>query len=477
MILKVLGRVAVIEAALMLLPAAVALISRESVLGFLTTIVIAGTLSAFSVLLIKPRRYTIYAKEGFIIVALSWIIVSLIGALPFVIENEIESYVDALFETVSGFTTTGASILTNIEGMSRGLLFWRSLTHWIGGMGVLVFLMAILPLSEDYSMHIMRAEVPGPTVGKLVPKVRRTSVILYLIYMALTAAEVIFLLFGGMSLYDALVHSFGTAGTGGFSVRTLSIGYYNSTYIDTVVTVFMLLFGINFNLYFLILIKKFKVAFKNEEFLWFIGIVLFAGITIAVNISSLYNGFLTALRFSFFQVSSIITTTGFVTANFDLWPQYSRIMLVILMFIGACAGSTGGGIKVSRIIILLRSGIAELKQLLRPRSYNNVVLNKDVVDNQTVHHTLIFFLLYIAIIFIACLLLSLENQDIITTVSSVITCISNVGPGLALVGPVGGFSFYSDAAKVLLTLCMLIGRLEIYPILLLFSVSVWRRHS
>jgi trk system potassium uptake protein TrkH len=477
MILKVLGRVSGIEAALLLLPAVVALINRESVVGFLITIVLAGLLSAASVLFVKPKKTTLYAKEGFIIVALSWIIVSLLGALPFTIEKEIPSYIDALFETVSGFSTTGASILSDVEAMSKGLLFWRSFTHWIGGMGVLVFLMAVLPLSEDHSMHIMRAEVPGPTVGKLVPKVRRTSIILYLIYMAMTVIEVILLLLGGMPLFDALVHSFGTAGTGGFSIKALGIGYYNSVYIEMVISVFMLLFGINFNLYYLILIKKFKAAVKNEELLWFLGIVAFATVTIALNINNLFGGFFEALRYSFFQVSSIITTTGYATANFDLWPQYSRVMLVILMFIGACAGSTGGGMKVSRIMILTRAAAAELKHLLHPRTYNNVTVNKQVVDTQTVHHTLVYFLLNIAIIFIASLILSLENKDLVTTVTSVITCVSNIGPGLALVGPMGSFAIYSEASKLLLSLCMLIGRLEIYPILLLFSLSVWRKRG
>ena len=475
MVCQVVGRVIAIEGVLMLLPLLTALICGEHVTGFLLTILFAAVVSVVLQLCFKPKTRVLYAREGFVIVALSWIALSLIGALPFTLEGEIPSYIDAVFETVSGFTTTGASILTNVESLSNSLLFWRSFTHWIGGMGVLVFLMAVLPMSEGYSMHIMRAEVPGPVVGKLVPKVRRSSIILYLIYTGMTVLEVILLMLGHMPFYDALLHAFATAGTGGFSLRSLSIGYYNSTYIDLVVSIFMILFGINFNLYFLLLLKRFKSALRNEEMLCYLGIIAFATITIALNIRQIYGGFLVAMRYSFFQVSSIMTTTGFSTANFDQWPEYSRAMLVLLMFIGACAGSTGGGLKVSRILILFKATHAELRRLLKPRSYNAVTLNGAVMDRQTIYSTMVFFFLYIAITFLACLLLSLENFDLTTIFTSVIACLSNVGPGLSLVGPMGNYSMFSGASKLLLSLCMLLGRLEIYPLLLLLAPSIWTK--
>jgi trk system potassium uptake protein TrkH len=476
-ILKIAGRVAGIEAVLMLLPAAVALVYGESIKGFALAILTAAVIAVLTEMFFKPKKTNMYAREGFVSVALSWVLMSAIGALPFVVEGEIPGYIDALFEIVSGFTTTGASILTDIETMSRGLLFWRSFTHWIGGMGVLVFMMAVLPLSEEHSMHIMRAEVPGPSVGKLVPKMRRTSMILYLIYAAMTIIEVIMLLFGGMPLFDSLIHAFGSAGTGGFSIKNLSVGYYNSAYIEIVIGVFIMMFGINFNLYYLLLIKKIKAVIRNEELLCYLGIIIFAAITIALNIKSIYGGFLLSLRHSFFQVSSIITTTGFSSVNFHLWPEYSRAVLVALMFIGACAGSTGGGIKISRIVILARTAAAEIRHLVKPHSYNNVTLNGEVVDAQTVHGTLVFFMLYLVITILTSIAISYQNMDLITTFTSVVACISNVGPGLGIVGPYGNYSMHSDLSKILLTLCMLIGRLEIYPMLMLFSPAVWRKRS
>ncbi|MCQ2463734.1 MAG: TrkH family potassium uptake protein [Clostridia bacterium] len=471
------GRITAMASALMLLPLFVALYYDESIKGFLIAIAVGAVLSALAVLFSKPKNRQIFSKEGFVTVSLSWIIISLIGAIPFTVEGEIPSYIDAIFETVSGFTTTGASILENVEALSRGLLFWRSFTHWLGGMGIIVLMLAVFPLSNKYSMYIMKAEVPGPVKGKLVPKMQDSSVILYMIYVALTAFEIIFLLIGKMPLYDAILHSFGTAGTGGFGIKSLSVGYYNSAYIDIVIGIFMALFGVNFNMYFLLLMKKYKTVIKNEELLWYIGIIAFSTVTIAVNIKSLYGSFFTSLRYSFFQVSSIVTTTGFSTADFNRWPEYSKMLLVLLMFIGGCAGSTGGGIKVARIIMMKNTAKSEVKHMLRPRSYNQTKLNGEVLDKQTIHGTLVFFLLYIFIILISCFLLSLENFDAVTTVTGVIACVSNIGPGLSLVGPMGSFAIFSPAAKLLLSFCMLLGRLEIFPVLLLFSPYTWKKSS
>ena len=474
MIWQVLGRVLSIEAVLLLLPTAVCLIYGESPVHFLIVIAIAGFLGAL-LWHIPVKTRAIYAREGFMIVSLSWVLLSCVGALPFVLGGDIPNYIDAVFETVSGFTTTGASILTDIPAMSRGCMFWRCFTHWVGGMGVLVFIMAVLPMSGEYSMHIMRAEVPGPTVGKLVPRARKTAAILYLIYVGLTILEVIFLLFGGLDLYDALVHSFATAGTGGFSNQANSIGQYDSVYVEMVISVFMLLFGINFNLFFFLLIGKFSAAFKNEELRWYLGIVAFATVTMAASIASSVGGFGQGLRYAFFQVSSIITTTGFATANFDLWPEYCRALIVLIMFVGACAGSTGGGMKVSRIMILLRTARVEIGRLLRPRSVRKVRLEGGSVSSETVHCTLVFSFLYLAILVVCTVLLSLNGYDFTTNFTSVLTCLSNVGPGLNLVGPAANFAFFAPLSKVLLTLCMLIGRLEIFPMLILLSPASWKQ--
>ena len=474
MIFRTLGGVLVCLAALMLLPLAVGLCYGENVLGF--AVAIAAT-AAISLLLrrIKPRSTDIYAREGFAIVGLAWICMSLLGALPFVISGDIPNYIDAVFETVSGFTTTGASILANVEEMSHAGLFWRSFTHWLGGMGVLVFVMAVLPMSGDHSMHIMRAEVPGPTVGKLVPRAKKTAKILYLMYMALTAVETVLLLLGGMSFFDALLHAFGTAGTGGFSTKAASVGAYDSVYVEMVISVFMLLFSVNFNLYYLLLIGRLRDVLKNEELHWFLGIVCFAVLTIAVNITGMYGGFGTALRHAFFNVSSIISTTGYCTVDFNLWPEYSKWLLVLLMFVGACAGSTGGGLKVSRFIMLIKSVEAELRQMIRPRSVTRVQLEGRRVEAGAVKAVSNFFVLYIFLLLVCTLLLSADGFDMETNFTGALSCLSNIGPGMSLVGPTGNFSAFSGFSKIVLSLTMLIGRLEIYPILLLFSRRTWKR--
>ena len=399
---------------------------------------------------------------------------ALFGALLFVLTGDIPNYIDALFETISGLTTTGASVVTAPEEMTRGGMFWRLFTHWIGGMGILVFVLAVLPMSGNRSMHIMRAEVPGPTVGKLVPRIRKTASILYLLYIALTLVEMVLLIAGGMSFYDALLHAFATAGTGGLSTRALSIGYYNSAYIDIVVGVFMILFGVNFSLYYLILLGNIRTALRNEELRWFLGVIAFSVLTIAFDIRNLYGGVGHALRYSFFQVTSIISTTGFATADFNLWPEYSKFLLVLLMFVGGCAGSTAGGLKVSRVMLLFKSCTIEVKKMLRPRCIEEVRLDGKSVDGQTVYNALTYFTFYIIILLIAGLIVSLDGLDFTTNFTAALSCLSNVGPGLSLVGPTGSFAIFSPLSKIVLMICMLLGRLEIFPLLLLFVPFTWR---
>ena len=471
---NILGKVLLAEALLLLLPMGTALLYRESALPFLYTILpllaLGGGLSW-----VKTRSGDFFAREGFVTVGLSWILMSAFGALPFVISGEIPHYVDALFETISGFTTTGASILENVERMSRGCMFWRLFTHWVGGMGVLVFIAAILPISGDHYIHIMRAEVPGPTVSKLVPRARKTARILYMIYFLLTAIETVLLLCGGMSFYDALLHAFATAGTGGFSTKAASIGAYNSPYIDVVISTFMMLFGCNFNLYYLILMGQGAAVLKSEELRVYLGIITAAVLVIAGNIAAGVGGFGQGLRYAYFQVTTVISTTGFSTADFDKWPELSRWILVLLMFVGGCAGSTGGGIKVSRIIILFKSYLHELKQLILPTRVKRIWFEGKAVSDQTVHSVLVFFQAYLFITFLSVLVLSLDGRDLVTNFTASVACISNIGPGLGAVGPNGNYAFFSDLSKLLLSLEMLLGRLEIFPVLFLFAPSVWKR--
>lgn len=471
----ILGRMLGVEAAVLLIPALVSVIYGEE--GWKAFLLTSAILVLLYVLLgrRKPEDSTIYGKDGFIIIACAWILWSVFGALPFYISGEIPSFVDAIFETVSGFTTTGSTILTNIEGLSKGMNFWRCLTHWIGGMGVLVFVMVIVSLEDKNSMHLMRAEVPGPETDKLVPKARDTAKILYSMYFVLTLAEVIFLLAGGMNLYDSIIHSFSTAGTGGFSNRNSSIAFYDSAYIDGVITVFMILFGINFNMYYLLLLKKVKDVFKNEEMRAYLGIILGSTLLITLNILSIYEKPLKAFRYAIFQVSAIITTTGFATADFNLWPEFSKCILLGLMVFGACAGSTGGGMKVARVLILLKSAKRELKRLLHPKSVAIVKVNEKKIKDETLQGVYVYFICYIAIFMVSVLLISLNNFDFATTFSGVLTTMNNVGPGIAAVGPIENFAAFSDFSKIIFCLDMLIGRLEIFPFLVLFSPNLWRK--
>jgi len=474
MIGYLIGRILLTEAVLLLLPLLVALLYGEGTAPFLLTIALLAVVG--SVLgLRKPQREAIYARDGFAVVALAWIAMSAFGALPFVFSGDIPNYIDAFFETVSGFTTTGASILTEIEPLRKSVLFWRSFTHWVGGMGVLVFVMAILPMSDGHGMHLLRAEVPGPTVGKLVSRMSDTAKILYGIYLAITIIEIILLLLGGMPLYDACVHSFGTAGTGGFSNRNLSVGAYNNAYFDVVIGVFMLLFGVNFNLYYFLLIRRFKDVFSSEELRAYFGIVAAAVIVITIDISHMYGSVLESLRYAFFQVASIITTTGYSTVDFNLWPTFSKGILVALMFVGACAGSTGGGIKVARIVMLVKASFSDMKKMLHPNAVTVVRFEGKPVPEKSLRGTHVFLAVYILIFAVSTLLLSLEGFDLTTTFTAVAACINNIGPGLEMVGPMGNFSEFSALSKLLLSFNMLVGRLEIFPMLLLFAPSIWKR--
>ncbi len=474
LICRAVGKILLVLAILMLIPLAVGLLYGENILHF----VITAALTALLGLLLcipRPKSRDLFAREGFVIVGLVWILISALGALPFVISGSIPNYIDAFFEIVSGFTTTGSTVLAQPELLPRSDLFWRSFSHWIGGMGVLVFVLAILPLSNEHSMHMMRAEVPGPSVGKLVPHVKKTARILYVIYLVLTIVQVIFLLFGGLSLYDAVLHAFATAGTGGFSTYSSSIGYYDSAYVEMVCAVFMFIFATNFNLYFFVLIGKPMQALKNEEFRWYGLIVLGTTLLIALGIAERYGSMLTALRHAFFNVSSVISTTGFCTVDFNTWPEFTKWILILLMFCGASAGSTGGGLKVSRVAIVLKAAICEMRKTVRPRSVNRVRLDGRVMTDESVHTVLVFFVLYICLFLVFAFIVSFDGFDITTTFTSALTCISNVGPGLGLVGPTGNFSIFSPLSKLALSFAMLLGRLEIYPLLLLLTRNTWKR--
>ncbi|SFO96133.1 trk system potassium uptake protein TrkH [Oscillibacter sp. PC13] len=470
----VIGKILLTEASLLLLPMLVAVLYGESVEPFLIPallLVLCGLMLGAQ----KPRRTALYARDGLAVVALAWIVMSLFGALPFTISGDIPGFVDAFFETVSGFTTTGASILTEVESLSKGILFWRSLTHWVGGMGVLVFVMAVLPMTDGHGMHLLRAEVPGPTVGKLVSRMSDSAKILYGIYFVMTVVEIVLLLAGGMSLFDACIHSFGSAGTGGFSCRNLSIGAYDNAYFDIVIGVFMLLFGINFNLYYFLLIRRFRDVFRSEELRTYLLVVAASVVAIACNIDQIYNAFGTSLRHAFFQVSSIITTTGYATVDFNTWPAFSKTILVLLMFIGACAGSTGGGIKIARIVILAKTSLCDMRQMLHPNAVATVRMEGKPLRDPQIRSVHLFLTVYLLVFAGSCLLLSLEGMDLITTFTAVASCVNNIGPGLEIVGPMGNFSSFSNPAKLLLAFDMLAGRLELFPMLLLFAPSIWKR--
>lgn len=476
LIVNVLGKVLLIEALLMIFPLVVGFIYGENTyLGFILPM--AGLLAiGLPLSLIKVKDNKLYAKEGFVIVALSWILMPLTGCLPFVINGDIPYFLDAFFEMTSGFTTTGATVLPDVSVLTKSANFWRVASHFIGGMGVLVFVLAVLPEGNTGSIHIFRAESPGPTATKFVSKLRFTARILYLIYVGLTAIEVVFLLCGGMNFYESLLHAFSTAGTGGFGTRNGSVAAFNSVYIEVVITVFMFIFGINFNVFYLILIGKFAKAFSGEELKTYFIIVLVAIIAISINLISVYGNFATALRYSSFQVTSVISTTGFATCDFNLWPDFSKAILLILMIFGACGGSTCGGLKVSRLVILTKSSATDVRRLMNPRAVLTTRFEKEPLSEETINSVRTFMLLWLAIVIVSTLLLTLDPfGDIMTDFTGTLTCIGNVGPGLNEVGPMGSFAGYTGASKLLLSLVMIAGRLEIIPLLILFNYKTWKK--
>lgn len=475
------GQIVKIEAALLLLPLLVSVYYIKTdgvtnVIAFAITIAIALALGFFLTIVFRKRKKEIFAKEGFVITALAWIVLSATGALPFVISGAIPDFIDAFFETVSGFTTTGASILSSsqidfLNMTSRGMIFWRSFTHWIGGMGILVLVVAILPTVSGRTIHVLRAEMPGPTMGKLVPKLKDTAKILYIMYLVLSVVETIFLLCGGMPLFDSVIHTFGTAGTGGFSLHGDSIAAY-SPYCQWVITVFMLLFGINFNLYYLILIRRVKTALRSEELWTYLGVIVTAVVIVMINVYSVFPTFSEALRTVAFHVSSIITTTGFLTTDINAWPVLSKTVLLLLMVVGACAGSTAGGLKVSRVVLLFKTIRREFRRMIHPRSVYVVRYEGKRVEEAALSRVGIYFAVYMVVFLALFLLLSLDGYSIETNFSAAASTFNNIGPAFG--DAAGGFFIYSPLSKLAMSAAMLLGRLEIYPLLLLFSLQTWR---
>ena len=475
-VFKVLGRVTIYEALIMIFPFIVSLIyGGGDAKSFIITMIIMLLVGAL-MNSIKPKSNVFYAKEGFLTVALCWIVISLFGALPFYLSGSTSSFIDAIFETVSGFTTTGASILTEVESLPKGILFWRSFTHWIGGMGILIFTLALMPSVGGNTIHLLKAESPGPSPGKLVPRIKQTAKIMYLIYFFMTVVQIILLKLAGLDLYNAMVNAFGTAGTGGFSNMNTSIAAYSNVYVEVIITVFMLLFGVNFVLYFQLITGNIKQAFKNEEVKYYFIIVFISIIIIAFNIKGA-NGMslLESFRQSSFQVASVVTTTGYSTVNFDLWPTLSKVILTLLMLMGCCAGSTGGGIKTVRIVLLFKAIKREINKIIHPRMVNLVKLDGKVIEDESISSVAIFTFLYIIIILGAVFLVSFDGMDMETTFSSVLATISNIGPGFGVVGPMGNFSSFSPMSKLVFSFCMLAGRLEIYPMLIIFKFTKWKK--
>ena len=474
MIAKLLSYVMLVEAALLLLPLLTAICFQESVLPYLFTILILVA-AALPWQFVKLPNNRIFAKEGFVIVALSWIVLSLFGALPFVFGGAIPNYIDALFETASGFTTTGATIMPDLTSVDRSVLMWRAFTHWIGGMGVLVFVMALIPSEGGRNIHLLRAEVPGPTKGKLVPRLRHTALILYTIYFVLTVVELIVLLIAKLPFYDALITAFSTAGTGGFGVLNDSIAGYHSPAVEWIVAIFMMLFGVNFNIFFFILLGKFKNVFKNSELRVYLLLAIAATTAIAVNTHSMYHSIGDAIRTSFFTVASTMSTTGFVVYDYGTWPALSKAIIVLLMAIGASAGSTAGGIKVSRVMILFKNMVRELKHMLRPNSVNRVKMDGETLEEETVRSASSYLIMYVLTLVLSFVLISIDGMSIETNLTTVLSCVNNVGPVLGTITPFGNLSGYSIFSKIVLTLDMLFGRLEFLPMLILFSPATYKK--
>ncbi len=475
---KILGQILSFEAVFMLPALLLCLIDGNiaSANAFIITILIILAVSGLLLLICRNAAKGFYAKEGLVCVGISWLVMSFLGSLPFYISGEIPHYIDAFFEIVSGFTTTGASILNDVEALSRGMLYWRSFSHWLGGMGVLVFLLAIAPSGRKeggFTVHILRAESPGPTVGKLVPRMRQTAVILYMMYILLTVLNIIFLVIGDMPIFDAVCTAFGTAGTGGFGVRNDSLASY-SPYLQSVTTVFMLLFGVNFNVYYWILCRNFKSILKNEEIRLYFGLVILASAVIVWNIADMYTSIGETIRHAAFQVASIITTTGFSTVDFDLWPSLSKTILLGLMFVGACAGSTGGGVKCSRVLLWFKSVRRNIRTMLHPQSVQTIRSDGHTVNEKVITHTAMYLILYIFVLIIGILIISIDGFSVETNFSAMMACFNNIGPGIGAVGPACNYSGYSVLSKIVLSISMLIGRLELYPIIVLFFRKTWK---
>ena len=475
MLRYILGQILKLEAALMGLPLLFGLYYRDAgVLPILEVMLPLGV-AGYLLTAVKPKKQTIYAREGFVIVALAWILLSVFGALPFVIQGSIPRFIDALFETVSGFTTTGSTALAEVESMPMSLLMWRSFTHWIGGMGVLVFALAILPAGSAQSMYIMRAEVPGPSVGKLVAKTQLTARILYGIYIFFTVLEAVLLRFTGMRWFDCIANAFATAGTGGFSVLNDGIGGYHNVWVEAIITIFMLIFSINFNLFYMLLIKQYADVLRNVEIKVFLAIYILATLMITFNIAPMYHSFSRAFRYAGFNVASMCSSTGFGTADYTLWPGFSQTILITLMFCGACAGSTGGGLKVARVMILFKSGVSEIRRQLNPRLVTAVKLEGQVVENEQIRTQGAFFILYMVILFVSTLLLSLDQYGFDVSFSASLTALNNMGPGLGAIGPTGNFGEFTTFSKLIIIFDMLVGRLEIFPILIAFMPRTWKK--
>lgn len=476
-VLKVLGNVLKYELIMMMIPFMIAMYYGDGDASAFFITILAMAPVAFFLTRIKTKKNDIYAKEGFLTVGLAWVGISIVGAIPFIISGAIPSFIDAFFETVSGFTTTGASILTEIQSLPRGILFWRSFTHWIGGMGFLIFILALIPSLGSNTIHLLKAESPGPNPGKIVPKIKETAKILYIIYFVLTVIQTVLLMFAGLSLYDAAIHALGTAGTGGFSNMNTSVAAFNNPAVEWIITVFMLLFGVNFALYFQIIRGNIKSVFKSEELKYYLLMVFVSIVFITINILGFNNGNLgDSIRQSSFQVASLITTTGYATVDFNLWPTLSKMILVMIMFVGAMAGSTGGGIKTIRIVIMFKAIRREINKILHPKRIKSVKIDGKVVEEETISGVFLFIGAYIVISLIAIFVVSLDGFDMITTSTSVIATMSNIGPGFELVGATGNFAAFSPLSKIVLSFCMLAGRLEIYPMLIMFSSSLWRKN-
>lgn len=474
-VIHLLGKMLKLEAYLLALPLLVSLLYREAhVESWLLSIFITYS-AGFLLARVQPKTEVMYAREGLTITSLSWIFLSAFGAIPFLLTRSIPSFTDAFFETVSGFTTTGASILTDVEILSHSVLFWRSFTHFVGGMGVLVFALAIMPRVNRRSIHLLRAESPGPVVGKLVSRLGDTARLLYFMYVALTIVQILLLLVGGMPLFDSLLTAFGSAGTGGFGIKNTSLAFYNSAYLDLVVGIFVILFGVNFNIYYLLLLRQSRLVVKNEELRTYLAVILASTVAIALSISPMYGDSWKAWLDSFFQVASIITTTGFSTADFDTWPTFARAILLLLMFIGACAGSTGGGIKVSRIVILWKGGVEALRKSFQPNRVKPPLYDSKPITDELMKSVGLYLFVYLLIFVAAVLLLALNQLDLISAFSAVTATLNNIGPGLGLVGPMQNYGHLNDFSKHLLSWCMLLGRLEVFPVLVLFTPQNWKR--